>query len=356
MMKKILLIITLFFAITIPVYAEDGSSSYENGFKSFIEEYEIDFDLLKEKPFETLWSAAEKAVKDTAKQPLYLFGKIAAVLILSSIVNLFAAGQYLPIAKVVNTVSVLLIFSNIFEEFIVLADNVSTAFFEIKNFMISFLPVFAGISFASGEMITSTVYTGFFLICVVTVANFCINYIIPSLNVFMAIGLASSVSGTINLKPVCEFYSKAVKASMTAAVSILCFVLSLQTTITQGQDTLAVKTGKMLVTSAVPVIGSALQGAIGSVYASMGVLKGFCGLAGVLVVINLFLPQIVRLVVYWLGYFVLIMMSSIFENHMAENIISVFKDIIEILISMTVLFIILLLFAICIMIKMFQGV
>ena len=357
-MKKLIIIltITLFVIFSVPVCAGNTDNTYEKAIENIISEKNINFEDIKEYPFETIMDIIRQSVKNATQYPFVIFGKIAAVIIFSSMINYFAVPQAETIVPLINIVSIMIILNNVFQEFIQLTDKMGQIFFEVKNFIISFLPVFAGVSFASGEMITSTVYTGFFMVCVVTLANFIITYIMPSLNLFAIIGITTSLTSVVNLKPVCEFYSKAVKMSMTASVSILCFMLSLQTTITQGQDTLAVKTGKMLITSAVPVIGSALQGAVSSVYASMAVLKGFFGIAGIAVVLNIFLPGIVKLIVYWCGYFVLIVLSSIMENKTVAGLLTVFKDVVEIILSVTVLFMILLLFSLSIMIKMFQGV
>ena len=355
-MKKIFLIVTIFIFCSINVFAAEADNSYAQSVKEFTREYNIDFDKIKENPIEVLADTVKESVGELSVKHLNGFARIAAVLILTSLINFFVTPQGMQISRLINIVSVMVIFGNTFNSFLKMTENMETVFFEIKNFMVSFLPVFAGISFASGEMVTSTIYTGFFLICVVAVANFCINYIIPSLNIFLSIGITASLTSVIKLKPLCKMYSKAVKAAMTVAVSVICFMLSLQTTISQGQDTLAVKTGKMIVNSAVPIIGSTLQGAIGSVYASMGVLKGFCGIAGIAVIISIFLPHIVNLSMQWACYCIFNMLSEVMENDIAAEIMEIHKDVVEILISVSVLFMVLLLFSVSIMIKMFEGV
>lgn len=355
-MKKLFLILTIFLACSISAFAAETDNSYSQKIDEIAKENNIDFEKIKENPLKVLEDVVKDTIKEFSFSHLNEFAKIAAVLILTSLINFFVTQQNVQISKLINIVSVLVIFSNTFDSFLKMTEDIETVFFEIKNFMVSFLPVFAGVSFASGEMVTSTVYTGFFLICVVTVANFCIDYIIPSLNIFLSVGITSSLSSVIKLKPLCKLYSKTVRVAMTVAVSIMCFVLSLQTTISQGQDTLAVKTGKMIVTSAVPVIGSTLQGAIGSIYASMGVLKGFCGIVGIVAISAMFLPQILNLAIQWLGYCLLNMLAEVMENNIAAEILEIHKDVVEILISMSVLFMVLLLFSVSIMIKMFEGV
>ncbi len=357
-MNKLKMFLTVFIVIPIfamTVYAQDDVS-YINEAQQIVEKEGVDFEQVRISPLNTLWSTIKKSAAKGAEYIFADFSKILAVMMITSLVNLFAISENTNITKTVNMVSVAAIFSSVIGGFSASAEAVSKNMTDIKNFMIAFMPAFAGVSFASGEMITSTVYTGFFLISIITVANFCINYIVPSLNIFMIAGVTSSVSSVINMKQLCSFYSKAVKTAMTTAVSVLCFMLSVQTTITQGQDTLAVKTGKLIVTSAVPVIGSALQGAVGSVYTSMGVLKSFFGIAGITVTVGIFLPGIVTLAIKWIEYSVLSAIGTMLGNKPASELIMYFREVVEIMLSMLILFMVLLVFSLSIMIKLMQGV
>ena len=353
---KILLLVLVLFPLTVFTSYADNAGYYTDNAKSIVEKEGIDFEQIKKSPLDYLFDAAKKSALKGLENRFSDFSKILAVMLITSVVNLFALNENTNITKTVNMVSVVAVFGIAVSGFSAQAESVSRNMIDIKNFMIAFMPAFAGISFASGEMITSTVYTGFFLISIISVANFCISYILPSINIFMAAGVTSSVSSVINMKQLCNFYSKAVKTAMTAAVSVLCFMLSVQTTITQAQDTLAVRTGKLLVTSSVPVIGDVLQGAVGSVYTSMGVLKSFFGIAGITVTVGIFLPGIVALAVKWAEYYLLASIGSMLGNKSAAELLMCFKDVAEIMLSMLVLFMVLLVFSLSIMIKLMQGV
>lgn len=50
--------------------------------------------------------------------------------------------------------------------------------------MTAFLPIYAGVTAASGYAGTSAIATGFFLQGLVFFANVCVDYIIPSLKLF----------------------------------------------------------------------------------------------------------------------------------------------------------------------------
>jgi len=349
-MKKLIFSVLVIIFISIPVSAQGLEEQYTEKMDDILSEYSINFDNLKEYPFETLWETAKEALKKPFGLSFDIFYKITAVMLLTTFINFFTF-ESIKVSDTINMIASLVMFNTIFYTFMEMTGNVSEMLFDVKNFMTAFLPVFGGISFAAGQYTASVFYTGFFLAAVIFVANICIGYILPSVNLYLAVGITTRISSVINLKPLCELYSKAVKTVMTAAVSLLCFVLSLQTAISQGKDGLVLKAGKLLVTSAVPIIGSALENAVGSVYASMGVLKGFCGLAGISVIISIFIPHIVTLAAYWVCCQLTIAVGGILENVWAQELLGYFKEVTEIMLSMCVLFLVLLVFSVTVMIK-----
>lgn len=350
-MKKTAVAIFVIIIMAMPVSAQDMDNVYSRQIDNIISEYSIDFEKLKEYPFETIWEVVKTNIKNYFALPLGALYKITSILLVATLINFLNFDNNRQIAQIIDTVAMLIMFYTVYDAFTAMTEGVSDMLYNVKNFMMTFVPVLGGITFASGEIITSSVYTGFFLIAVVAVANICVTYIIPSIGLYLAVGVTSGITSVINLKPLCDFYSKAVKIAMTAAVSVLCFMLSLQNVISQGKDGLMIKAGKLFVTSTVPIIGSSLENAVGSIYASMGVLKGFCGLAGIAVVLLIFLPNIITLSVNWLCYQLMSIISEILENKWAKELLDCFKEVIEILLSMSILFLILLVFSLTVMIK-----
>ncbi|MBR2028913.1 MAG: hypothetical protein IKA10_08020 [Oscillospiraceae bacterium] len=350
-MKKLVIAVVVIIFLSLPVSAQGTDNGYSYRLEELLSEYNISYDKLKEYPFETLWETVKKEIKDYFVVPLDSLYKITAILLVTAMINFLNFDNNRQIVQIINMVAMLIMFYTVFDVFTDMTKNVSDMLYNLKNFMLTFVPVLGGITFASGEVITSSVYTGFFLITVVAVANICVTYIIPSINLYLAVGVTSGITSVINLKPLCDFYSKTVKLAMTAVVSVLCFMLSLQNVIAQGKDGLALKAGKLLVTSAVPIIGSSLENAVGSVYASMGVLKGFCGLAGIAVVTGIFLPNIITLTANWICYQIISVISEMLENSWAKQLFEYFIEVIEILLSVSVLFMVLLLFSLTVMIK-----
>ena len=143
---------------------------------------------------------------------------------------------------------------------------------------------------------------------------------------------------------------------MKTIVSVICFILTVQTTISQGKDTLAVKAASFVSGAAIPVIGSALQDAMTSIYSSMEAIKGFAGAVGIIGIGSIFLPSIVSLTVYWLFTNLLYIISDVFESKSISVCLKGFITVTELVLSNVILYGIMLLFSLTIMISITNGV
>lgn len=358
-MKKICFILAVLFTCSFPVFAENNDADANNyiaQIEHIAEENNINSEQINDFDINSIVTYLKNEIFKNISEPLKIFYKISAILILAAMLNLFESNQSKNITTIVNSLCLLVIFLNLLTPFKNMIYIVSQNLIDLKNFMATFLPIFASISIASGQIVSSTIYTGLFLMGIVFISDICVKFILPTINLFLAVNVTSSVSQSFDLKSLCEFYTKFIKIFMTIIVSVLCFVLTIQSTIAQGQDNLAVKTGKFLISSTVPIIGSALQGAVGSVYASMQVVKGFAGIVGVVSIAQMFIPTLIVLSVNWLCLSAGIVVSDVLDNKQSSGVLKGFQNVIEILFSIVFLFSVLLIFSITIIIKSTQGV
>ena len=76
---------------------------------------------------------------------------------------------------------------------------------------------------------------------------------------------------------------------------LLSLALSTQSVLAGQADTLGMRGIKYAVGNAIPVVGGAVAGTLSAVGAGMGLLRGVCGVAGILLVALLLLPALVEL-------------------------------------------------------------
>lgn len=353
MKKSVVLILVLFVIFMFPqkCFAIDYQTEIEN----IAEEYDISREKISSFSVEEIVDYVKSEITNQRKEPVRLIMRLSGIVIICAVVK---ALQISPsgadsVADSICTIIVFLALLSPLENIIAI---VSENLFQVKNFMTIFLPLFAGISMASGEFATSAVYSGLFLSGLVFISDLCIGIVLPSVQLYFALIISNAISPFIKLKSICDFYLKAVKWGMRSLVSVLCIALTVQTTISRGSDTLAVKAGKAIAGTAVPVIGSVLRDAMGSVYAGMEAIKGFAGAVGIIAVLYIFLPSLVILGIYWLCINILYIMCDMFGVKAIGDCVKGFENVTELLISVIVLFLILLIFSLTIMISLTNGV
>jgi stage III sporulation protein AE len=76
---------------------------------------------------------------------------------------------------------------------------------------------------------------------------------------------------------------------------LLSLALSVQSALTSRADTLGMKGIKYAVGNMIPVVGGAVSGSLGTVAAGVSLLRGVCGLSGMILIALLLLPTLVWL-------------------------------------------------------------
>ena len=229
-MKRVFLIIILaMFFIQMPVYA---LTDYEGEINNIANAYNLDSEKILKADVQTFIDYVVENIKSVYRKPLKITLEIAAVIIMYSLSKTLLIEN--TATNTADTVSVITIFLLLVSPTKEMMGFISENLIAVKNFMTSFIPVFSGIIMASGEFFTATVYTGLFITAMVAISNLCIEIIIPSVRIYMSVFIADALSPFIKLKSLGEFYYKSVKNIMKISVSLICFLLTLQTTISQG--------------------------------------------------------------------------------------------------------------------------
>ena len=353
-MKKTIIFLVFIFVLILPVKAY-AAEDYIQKIEDITQQYNINNIELSEISVTDVIDYILTNIKEKRSEPIKLTTKLIAVILLYSVVQVIYADNVQG-NVVYDNICTLIVFTNLLEPTRQILSLISNNLFSVKNFMVSFLPVYAGVSMASGEVFSSAIYTGFLLSAMVFISDMCLSVVLPSVRVYFALIISNAMSPYIRLKSMADFYTKAVKGIMRISVSVICFILTIQSTIAQGKDTLAVKAGKILAGSAIPIIGSTLQDAVSSVYAGMESIKGFAGAAGLVTVAGIFLPSIIYLIVYWCRTNFLYIICDIFDAAQIKTCIKGFIEIIQLMISIVVLYMVMLIFALTILIAVTNGI
>ncbi len=355
---KIIFTVLLFMPIMmISVSAEDTYSDFWNnsGFdeieqsvpetvKEFFHQNNIDFsvsDWNKNFTAESVFSHIWNLLKSRGKGPFLALGEIAVMLIVSAVAGSFSDRQR---TKILEYVFCLIVAVTVLTSAVSLIKVAGTALKGTGTFMLSFIPVFAGLITLSGKATTAAVSSGLIIGAAEIMVQASAFVIVPLMSAYLGVGVASSVSPLLEGSGINETVKKVAMWVLTFIFTIFIGFLSLQTTITASADTLSSRTVKFMVSSFVPVAGSALGEALTTVTGSLSLIKNTFGIYAVIAVCLTLLPIVIELVLWRIVILLSSGIAGVFSLPVAPKILksvdSVFGVLLGIILFTAALFVI----------------
>lgn len=312
-MKRIILVVFLLFALSVSVSAEQdiyaeqyeksGAAELENNLPDEVRDYLISEDISPAGSdwvnkitagniFTLLWDSMKSGGKtpfSTALAAVGLSLAVSAFRLFSEKRGLSGSLDFISVSAAAGLVLLPL--------FAIITSSARTLK-AAAQFMLSFIPVYCGVLVASGRPVTGGASGGVLLVASETVVWLAASVIIPLMGAYLAITLCSSLSPAVNLSGLCDAIKKTATWGTGLIMTVYIGVLGMQTTVNTSADNLAVKTGKFLIGSFVPVVGSAVGEALTAVQSSVSLLRSSVGIYGALAVALIVLPAIAGLIVW----------------------------------------------------------
>lgn len=200
----------------------------------------------------------------------------------------------------------------------------------VQVFMLAAFPVFTVLLFASGNVMTSAKYSEITVTAAYAVVIILNNVIKPLLSVLLGFGISASFSkNSINKLP--ESIYKLMKWVLIITVTVFSGILSINTVISGSYDAATEKTAKLIASSAVPIIGSALGDGITAVRQSIRIIKSGAGAFSILAIVIMLAPTVIHTLVYQLVCYLGIICCDIFGEHGIGNLLNLLMTIYKII-------------------------
>lgn len=353
MIKKIICIIfiTLCFSITAcaeetDIYKEqlENSGALEldealpDEVKYYLDEYSIDIsdynwvnNLNTENVFAHIWSFFKSGIKT----PLTAVTSISAIILISAVLfenqNSAAIGQTVMYCVSLAVAGIICV-----PVFSVISASVN-ALKGCAVFMTAFIPVFAVIIAAAGKAATGASMSALLLgaaNAVSYVANF---LVVPLMGGYLSISITSSVSPILSSTGLSAAVKKFSFWVMSLISTIFVGILSIQTAVNSSADNLTMRTAKFIIGSSVPMAGGVLSEALGTLTASMSLLKSSVGIYGVVICCLIFLPILTELLLWRFALWFTVFLSQTFSNVKISGLLQAIDTVLSVLIGMILL-------------------
>lgn len=268
-------------------------------------------------------------ILDTAKKklpgPLKSVSMISAVILLNAIFTAFKISigekSLSAVLGVVSTICICMIIVAPIVEFI---GHVAAIIKGATAFLLCYIPVMVGIMVASGQAISSVAFSSMMVALGDIITQLSSGFLVPLLNIFLTVSVVCAISPRFKFSGLCELFSKVIKWILGFSMTIFSGLLTTKSLIGATVDSVNSKTMKFVLSSFVPIVGSALGDAFLTVQGCVKILKSGVGAFFIIAVGFVFLPAVVECAVWVLAVNTCAVAGDIFE---LSNVSALLKNI-----------------------------
>ena len=258
-----------------------------------------------------IWDKIVSALTENADKPLRMFASVTAVVLLASLISGVsdAAGGMTGVCTLVASLSATVIISAYLCDII---DTARTAFGAASDFMLTYVPVLAGVAAVGGHTASAAVYSSVTLTAIQVLSRITSSVIIPLTGCIIGLTAASGADPDLKLDRLCEGIKKFVIWGLGLIMTLFLGILSVQSIITASSDNAGMKALKFTVSSSIPFVGGAVSEALSTVAGGMSILRSGIGGFGIASCVLMMLPPLVTALLYKFLLFAAGVISDLF--------------------------------------------
>ena len=272
--------------------------------------------------------------KEEITAPVKLLGKlIAAAAVCALIKSLNPSPKLETSFTMVSTLVCILIVSNALTDSV---QRIITSLDDINEYMTAYIPVFTGVSTASGNAVSAAgYYAVMFFVCELMV-YISSKLLMPLISCVLAMSLVSAIDPAVGIGKAAE----SIKGFVVKALSFIMIIFTALVSITglsgSAADSLGAKTVKFAASSFIPVIGGSVSEAYSAVKSSLGAIRTSVGMIGVITVAVIVLRPMIAVIAMRIIVAVAKLIHEMFSLDRSSAVLSGISSVLAIAMSIAV--------------------
>ncbi|WP_195983476.1 stage III sporulation protein AE [Clostridium sp. D33t1_170424_F3] len=259
----------------------------------------VDWQALTSITPESIFSEIGSMAAEHSQGPLHAAASVVAVMLLCAL----CSGMKLSFGEkqlggVVGMVGALCVCAVVVAPIVSFIQQTADIIHAAAGFLLACVPVLTGIMLAAGQPVSSGSYNLLMMAAGNVISIVSAGVLVPLLNIFLALSIVSAVSPGVNLGGICDAFHKVVKWILGLCMTVFTGLLTVHSIVASSLDGTAAKAAKFVVSSFVPVVGSALGEALQTVTGCVKMLKSGIGAFGLLAGAFIFLPVILQCILW----------------------------------------------------------
>lgn len=179
-----------------------------------------------------------------------------------------------------------------------MVEEIRIFFSQLNILMGGMIPVM-GVLYAIGGNVGQAAVSEELLLVFLGICEYVSTAVTPPVcAICMSFSLMDAFGRRMTLSPLCDQVKRWYTSLLGLIMFLLTLALSVQSVLVGRADTLGMKGVKYAVGNMLPVVGGAVAGTLGTVSAGVSLLRGVCGVSGIILVALLLLPTLIQLLLF----------------------------------------------------------
>lgn len=240
----------------------------------------------------TILSYIGNSLMSALKSPIRLLFFLLAALIGIRLLSSFTGDGNL--SNIYSTVAVVVVAVLILQPVMSLIERMILLTEQVANFVYGFVPVFTGVVISSGQVASGTAYSAIIIGAAQLFSILISSTLMPFICAYLSFGIVGVLQPTMNLSSLQSTIKNGVSFMLALLTTIFVGLFSLQNIVGHAADAQALRAAKLVFSSAIPIVGSAISDAVGSIAGCLQVLKATAGTVGIGGLILIFAPTLIE--------------------------------------------------------------
>ena len=262
----------------------------------------VSIEAVQNVSFDSVINLIADKLSENSTAPLSASAVVIAILILNALFDSYTdALKQSSTKEILSVVSTLCITTTLVLPVIDLIEHCIATVTDASNFMLLYIPVMVAVLIFSGQAITGASYYSFMVLACQGVTQFSTKFISPLLNVYLGFCVSSSISDRVNLKGICNMFSKVIKWLIAFTMTVFSALMTIRGLITTAYDSVTARAVRFTMSSFIPIVGAALSESYKTIQGSINLLRTGAGVFVILAILVVFLPSVIKCIVWMLS-------------------------------------------------------
>lgn len=256
----------------------------------------------------------KEQILDRALGPLRLLAALAGIVLLCALSRSYAdtAGQAGGMSGVFSAVGVLAGAGMTSAAISGALSDTLNVLQAASEFMLVFVPVFAGIIAAMGKAAAASAANTVTLGAAQLFSQLAVNFLVPVCGTVMGLSVTGAIHPELNISKLGELIKKWAVWGLSLLMTVFMSILSAQTFVKNSADSVLIRTAKFAVSNGVPIVGGTISDAVNTFHASLSLLHSSIGTYGIVAALAIILPTLITVVCYRMALSVAEALSDVF--------------------------------------------